>query len=102
MTMQSQNRDFHWVNHQMIENRVSGALLDSKQPKANLQELSNLQFLPTIEDQQRQRSNYLILTARILVEYFDVLKPLKEACIYHIPHKYTEEMSTKSKKVINY
>ena len=57
MTMQSQNRDFHWVNHQMIENRVSGALLDSKQPKANLQELSNLQFLPTIEDQQWQRSN---------------------------------------------
>ena len=98
MTLQSQNRDFHWVDHQMIENRVSGALLDSKQPKANLQELSNLQFLPTIEDQQWQRSNYVVLTARILVEYFDVLKPLKEACIYHIPHKYTEE---KSKKVIN-
>ena len=48
MPMQSQNRDFHWVNHQMIENRVSGALLDCKQPKSNLQELSNLQFLPTI------------------------------------------------------
>lgn len=24
MTLQSQNRDFHWVNHQYIENRVSG------------------------------------------------------------------------------
>lgn len=44
-TMQSQNRNFHWVNHQMVENRVSGAFLDSKQPKANLQELSNLKFL---------------------------------------------------------
>ena len=100
MSMQSQNRDFHWVNHQMVENRVSGALLDSKQPKANLQELSNLKFLPTIEDQQKQRSNYIILTSRILVQYFDALEPLKEACIYHIPHKYTKEMSQKSNKVI--
>ena len=100
MTMQSQDRDFHWVNHQMVENRVSGALLDSKQPKANLQELSNLKFLPTIEDQQKQRSNYIILTSRILVQYFDALEPLKEACIYHIPHKYTKEMSQNSNKVI--
>ena len=23
MTMESQNKDFHWVNHQMVENRVS-------------------------------------------------------------------------------
>ena len=42
MSMQSQNRDYHWVNHQMIENRVSGAHLNSKGPKTNLQEVSNL------------------------------------------------------------
>ena len=100
MTMQSQNRDLHWVNHQMVENRVSGALLDSKQPKANLQELSNLTFLPTIEDQQKHRSDYIILTSRILVQYFDALEHLKVAYIYHIPHKYTKEMSQKSNKVI--
>ena len=29
MSMQSQNRDYYWVNHQMIENRVSGAHLNS-------------------------------------------------------------------------
>ena len=23
MTMESENKDFHWVNHQMVENRVS-------------------------------------------------------------------------------
>ena len=102
MTMLSQNRDFHWVNHQMIENRVSGALLDAKEPKANLQEVSNIKFLPTLEDQQRQRSNYIILTSRILVDYFEALAPLRDACIQHIPHKYTQEMSQKSKKVIIY
>ena len=44
----------------------------------------------------------MILTSRILVQYFKVLEPLKEACIQHIPHKYMAEMSQKSKKVINY
>ena len=99
MSMESQNRNYHWVNHQMIENRVSGAHLKSKGPKANLEEVSNLKFLPTLDDQQRQRSNYIILTARILVNYFDALAPLKDACILHIPHKYTSEMGQKSKKV---
>ena len=99
MSMQSQNRDYHWVNHQMVENQVSGAYLNSKVPKANLQQISNLKFLPTLEDQQRQRSNYIILVGRILVDYFDTLAPLKDACIYHIPNKYTNELAQKSKKV---
>ena len=60
MTMHSQNQDFHWVNHQMVKNRVSGVQLDSLRPKANLQEVSNLKFIPSIEDQQQQRTNYII------------------------------------------
>ncbi|XP_044182039.1 uncharacterized protein LOC114948366 [Acropora millepora] len=82
----------------MVENRVSGVHLDSLQPKANLQDVSNLKFIPSIKDQQQQRTNYIILTSRILVQYFKVLEPLKEACIQHIPHKYMAEMSQKSKK----
>lgn len=63
MTMQSQNQDFHWINHQMIENRVSGVQLNSQEPKANLQEVSNLKSIPSIGDQQRQRADYIILTS---------------------------------------
>ena len=58
MTMHSQNQDFHWVNHLMVENRVSGVHLDSPQPKANAQDVSNLKFIPSIGDQQQQRKNY--------------------------------------------
>jgi len=86
----------------MVENRISGAHLDSQRPKANLQEVSNLKFIPSVEDQQRQRTNYIILASRIMVNYFKALEPLKEVCIQHIPHKYTKEMSQKSKKVINH
>ena len=100
--MHSQNQDFHWVNHQMVKNRVSGVQLNSLKTKANVQEVSNLKFIPLIDNSQQQRTNYIILTSRILVQYFKFLQPLKEACIQHIPHKYMAEMSQKSKKVMNY
>ena len=93
MTMDSQNKDFPWVNHQMVENRVSSA------PKASLLDVCNLKFLPSMEDQKCQRLNYIILCSRILVDYFDVLAPLADACIRHIPHKYSNELSQKTKKV---
>ena len=99
MTMESQNKDFHWVNHQMVENRVSGAMLDSSAPKTNLLDVCNLRFLPSMEEQKCQRLNYIVLCSRILVNYFDVLAPLADACIQHIPHKYTNELSKKTKKV---
>ena len=50
MTTDSQNRDFHWINHQVIENRVSGATLNSSEPQGFLSNVSNLQFLPTLEE----------------------------------------------------
>ena len=99
MTMDSQNRDFHWINHQMIENRVSGAMLNSTEPKNYLPNVSNLQFIPMLEDQQRQGHNYIILTSRILLEYFEALSPLAEACIQHVPHKYSQAMSQKTNRV---
>lgn len=70
-------------------------------PKTDLQTVSNMTFLPSASDQPRQRYNYIVLISRILVEYFDSLQPLNNACIQHMPHKYTEEMSKKSLKVIN-
>ena len=60
MSMESQNQDYHWVNHQILENRMSGAHLRSKGPNANLEEVSNLKFLPTLDAQQQQWSNYNI------------------------------------------
>ena len=88
MSMESQNRDFHWVNPQMVENRVSGALSDAKQQTADLNDIPNLKFLRNVEDQQRQRLNFIILTSRILVDYFSVLEPLKDVCIQHTPQEH--------------
>ncbi|XP_022791377.1 uncharacterized protein LOC111330730 [Stylophora pistillata] len=99
MTATKQNRDYHWVNHKMIENRVSGNHLDSKKAKSDILVVQNLKFLPTIADNEKQRMDYIVLTSRILTDYFEQLAPLKDVCINHIPHRYSKEMSSKSSKV---
>ena len=100
MTMANQNKDIHWVNHKMFQNRVSGNTLSKLSPKQNLADVSNMTFLPSANDQSKQRSNYIVLVSRMLVEYFKAFEPLKEVCIQHIPHKYSKEMSEPSVKVI--
>ena len=43
--------------------------------------------------------NYVILVSRILVDYFDSFSVFKDVCVRHVPHKYSQEMSVKSRKV---
>ena len=99
MTMANQNKDIHWINHKMSQNRVSGNTLSKQSPKKNLVDVSNMAFLPSAKDQFKQRYNYTVLVSRMLVEYFKAFVPLKDVCIQHIPHKYTKEMSQPSVKV---
>ena len=97
MTKDNQNLDFHWVNHKIIMNRVSGNGLDTS--ARDICGVSNIQFLPTVPDQKRQRQNYIVLVSRILVEHLECFSFLKEVCICHIPHKYSKEMAKKSETV---
>lgn len=97
MTKENQNFDFHWVNHKIIFNRVSGNKLDTSPREINA--VSNIKFLPSVEDEKRQRHNYIVLVSRILVEHLDCFSSLKEVCIRHIPHKYSKEMAQKSECV---
>ena len=99
MTMSSQNSDIHWVNHVMVENRVSGNHLPCERPKADILDIPNISFLPNVGDQWQQKSNYVVLVSRIWVDYFDAFAVFKNVCVKHIPHKYSKEMSIKSNKV---
>ena len=99
MTMVNQNKDVHWVNHQIVFNRVSGNQLEWEQPNEEITKVPNIKFLPSVKDYQHQRHNYIVLVSRILVSYFDIFSPLKEVCIQHIKHKYVKEMAAKSTKV---
>jgi hypothetical protein len=97
MTMENQNFDFHWVNHKIVINRVSGNKLDMS-PR-NVLNISNIKLLPTVQDQKRQRQNYIVLVARMLVEHLECFSAFKDVCVSHIPHKYSKEMAGKSESV---
>ena len=49
--MLQQNWDVHWVNHSMVENRVTGNHLLTAREK-DILDTPNIQFLPGVEDQR--------------------------------------------------
>ena len=98
MTLVNQNKDVHWVNHKMVKNRVSGNKLSWHGQTKKLVDVPNI-ISANNQRSPKQRQNYIVLVSRILVDYFDSFSPLKDVCIRHIGHKYSKEMSQKSKQV---
>lgn len=93
----NQNFEFHWVNHKIVKNRIPGSKLDNS-PR-NALAISNITVLPSVQDQQRQRQNHIVLIARMLGEHLDCFVIFKVVCIRHIPHEYGKEMAKKFESV---
>ena len=94
MSKDKQNLDYHWVNHKIVINRVSGTNLDSS-PR-DLLAVPNITFLPSVKDLQLHRHNYIVLVSRILVDHLKCFGMLRNVCVRHIPNKYSKEMAKKS------
>ena len=97
MSKDKPNFDFHWVNHKIVENRVSGSKHDGS-PR-DLLSVPNIKFLPSVRDQQQQHQNYIVLVARILVDHLECFQVLRNVCVRHIPHKHSKELAQKFKSV---
>ena len=79
--------------------RVYGGYLETL--PSDITPLSNLKLSPTVDDQKFQRHNYTVLVSRVLVEHLDCFSALKDVCVFHIPHKYSNVMARKS-EVVSY
>ena len=60
-------------------NRVSGGCLETF-PR-DITSLSNLKFVPTVDNQKFQHHNYTVLASRVLVEHLDCFLALKDVCV---------------------
>ena len=96
MSKDNQNFDFHWVNHKIVLNRVVSKR--NNFPR-DLLAVSNITFLPSVKDQHRQRYNFIVLVARMLVQHLECFAEFKDVCVSHIPHKYSKELAKKSESV---
>ena len=100
MSSQHQNVDIHWVNHSIVENRVSGNHLPDDKPVKDIKDVQNKDLLPSMADHKALYDNYIIHIQRILVKRIPSLKCFAECVPKHIIHKHSKEMNQKSKKVI--
>lgn len=104
MTEEHQNIDKHYVTAMSTENRVYGHHLSDKSPDRGVLDMENGKCLPSVQDNARQRDNYITLAERIISSNIPCLYPLSDVSTPHIPHQYSQEMKNVSDtvRIINY
>ena len=99
MTSDHQNTDIHWVNHNIVENRVSGNHLPDDKPVKDIMDVENKDLIPSIADHKELYNNFLTHIQRVLIKRIPSMQCLASNVPIHIRHKHSKEMSKKSKKV---
>ena len=93
------NRSIHWTHQFASKNRVQDTSLDNKNSQKPTSELQFIELLPDNEVQEHLLTNFAIIVSRIIVNYLECFKVLRNVIIQHVPHKYKKEMATKSETV---
>lgn len=99
MTEENQNVDSHDCVKAYVMNRVGGNDLSTDSPRRKLNDVPNGEFLFDKDDHKKQRSDYITLVQRVIVEDIQCLTKMKDCVVQHIPHKHSKEMSKKSQMV---
>ena len=99
MTSDDQNKDFHWCNHNAYRDRVNPTHLNDNDPIADLQNVPNSTFLPSLTDQNSLQNDFTVLIGRVLVENVPAFSIFKDVIPLHIKHAYSENMKQKTETV---
>ena len=97
---ENQHKDIHWCNHNAVIDRVNPTGFSDLQPTADIAEIQNKVFLPTLEDHKALMNDFVVLVARVFVENYDSFHIFRDIVPDHIKHKYSEEMKKATDKVI--
>ena len=96
MTSSNQNKDLHWCNHNAYLDRVNPTHLLDNDPVADLRDVSNSTFLPSLTDQNSLLSDFTVSIGRVLVENLSALEIFKDVVPLHIRHKFSDELQKKT------
>ena len=99
MTSDNQNKDYHWCNHNAYRDRVNPTHLPDDGPIADLQEVPNSAFLPSLTDQKALLNDFTVLISRVLVENLTEFEIFKDVVPIHIKHKYSDILKNKTETV---
>lgn len=98
-SQQHENRSIHWTQQYAVLNRVQETSLDTKRPRKSLKEVQLIDLLPNQSVQGRLKQRWAVLVSRIVCRYLPAFQHQRDVVIWHIPHRYSKEMSSKSQTV---
>lgn len=92
------NSDFHWIVQYLCFERIPSSGMDDCKPLVNdIARFENINYLLDEESELKaMKQDFIVLVARVLVEFFPFLSFLKSVIPKHIEHKFSEEMAKKS------
>lgn len=84
------NSDMHWIAHFITFDRVPSQHLDDSKPQvAHVEDFENIEYLLNKEELHKLRSDFIVLVARVLKEFFGFMDRLEGSVIpKHIPQRY--------------
>ena len=84
------NSDMHWIAHFQTFDRVSSENLDDSRPQiANVENFELVEYLLNKSELEKLCSDFIVLVARVLVEFFSFMAKLGGSVIpKHISHGY--------------
>lgn len=102
MRLNAQSQSLHYVQIYSVKSRLEFSSLSLIPKVSNIDGLSVYDILPSKDDYKALKLNFSVLVARILHEYVAFFgKDFKKLIPQHIPHQYSDQMSTKSEVVSN-
>ena len=97
MTSDHQNTEIHWVNHNIVENRVSGNHLPDNRPVKDILDVENKILIPSFVDHKELYNDYQVHIQRILTRRIPALQWPSNKVPKHIEHKHSPETRQPSK-----
>ena len=82
MLTNHRNSDHHWIAHFLTFDRVSSQNLDDSKPQvADVNNFENIEYLLNKNELVKLRSDFIVLVARVLKEFFKFMEVLGDAVI---------------------
>ena len=96
MTSEKQRQSYHWFMNIGVYKRILGTGLCNDQPKCNLLDLPNSEFLPTEADCKTLEDNFVFHVAKTLVNHIGFMQKYSRSLPHYINHPYVKESKQKS------
>jgi hypothetical protein len=100
MSKDNQRQSLHWFLNLAVQRRVLGTGLPDDANRCSIEEVENVDFLPSLEECIGLDKDMCFHIKKTLTRYVGCLKPLAKNCALHIPHPYIAETSQKSNYAI--